>query len=185
MQAESPCGMWDLRSLTRNWTCIPCIERWILNHWSNQGSPSILIPIPLYWRWTSLSFLRMHLLSTSCVTDSCSLTQPWKCLRQMTQDPILGENLTSSSLWLSEAQPSLNFNHSAAVLVATAGRWRGAAPGFACVGNSAGGSYWQRPQSVKDSGPSPSRLLACDKCKQTNHRLWAIAWELYENKEEI
>ena len=177
--------MWDLSSPTRTWTCIPCIGRWILNHWATREVPLFLFPIPLYWRWTSLSFLRMHLLSTSFVTDSCSLTQQWKFLRQMTKNPILGKNLTSSSLWLSEAQPSLNFNHSAAVLVATAGRWRGAAPGFVWEGNSAGESYWQRLQSVKDSGPSPSRLLACDKCKQTNHRLWMIAWELYENKEEI
>ena len=132
--------MWDLSSPTRTWTCIPCIGRWILNHWATREVPLFLFPIPLYWRWTSLSFLRMHLLSTSFVTDSCSLTQQWKFLRQMTKNPILGKNLTSSSLWLSEAQPSLNFNHSAAVLVATAGRWRGAAPGWHCSTFSPSGS---------------------------------------------
>ena len=26
-------GMWDLSSLTRDWTYVPCISKWILNHW--------------------------------------------------------------------------------------------------------------------------------------------------------
>ena len=34
VQAQLPCSMWELSSLTRNWTCISCIERWILNHWT-------------------------------------------------------------------------------------------------------------------------------------------------------
>ena len=29
MQAQSPCGMWDLSSLNRDRTCIPCIERFL------------------------------------------------------------------------------------------------------------------------------------------------------------
>ena len=33
-----PCGMWDLRSLTRDRTCVPCIGRQILNHWTT-GKP--------------------------------------------------------------------------------------------------------------------------------------------------
>ena len=28
-----PCGMWDLSSQIRDGTCVPCIGRWILNHW--------------------------------------------------------------------------------------------------------------------------------------------------------
>ena len=27
-------GMWDLSSLTRYWTCTPCIGRWGPNHWT-------------------------------------------------------------------------------------------------------------------------------------------------------
>ena len=30
--------MWDPSSLTRNGTKVPCIERWILNHWTT-GKP--------------------------------------------------------------------------------------------------------------------------------------------------
>lgn len=40
--AQSPCGMWGLCSLTRDWTYIHCIERWILNHWTTGESPSLL-----------------------------------------------------------------------------------------------------------------------------------------------
>ena len=33
--------MWDLSSLTRDWTCTLCIARSILNHWTNgEGPPS-------------------------------------------------------------------------------------------------------------------------------------------------
>ena len=32
---ELNCGMWDLRSLTRDWTHHPCIESWSLNHWTH------------------------------------------------------------------------------------------------------------------------------------------------------
>ena len=31
-----PCSMWGLSSLTRDQTCIPCIARWILNHWTSR-----------------------------------------------------------------------------------------------------------------------------------------------------
>ena len=33
--------MWNLGSPTRDWTCIPCIARQILNHWTTKGSPYI------------------------------------------------------------------------------------------------------------------------------------------------
>ena len=31
--------MWDLSSLTRDWTRVPCIGRWILNHWTTREVP--------------------------------------------------------------------------------------------------------------------------------------------------
>ena len=31
--------MWDLSSLPRDWTHIPCIARWVLNHWSPREVP--------------------------------------------------------------------------------------------------------------------------------------------------
>ena len=34
--------MWDLRSPTRDQTCIPCTGRWILNHWTAGDVPEIL-----------------------------------------------------------------------------------------------------------------------------------------------
>ena len=39
-QAQLPQGMWDLSSLTRDWTHIPCTARWILNHWTAREVPS-------------------------------------------------------------------------------------------------------------------------------------------------
>ena len=34
------CGMWDLGSQARDPTCIPCIARWVLNHWTIREVPS-------------------------------------------------------------------------------------------------------------------------------------------------
>ena len=31
-------GMWDL-SWTRDGTCVPCVGRWILNHWTTRDVP--------------------------------------------------------------------------------------------------------------------------------------------------
>ena len=44
-----PKGMWDLRSLTRDWTHIPCIGRWNVNHWTTRKSPYIYIYILITW----------------------------------------------------------------------------------------------------------------------------------------
>ena len=39
MRASLPDGMWDLSSLTRDQTLIPCIGRWILNRWTTREVP--------------------------------------------------------------------------------------------------------------------------------------------------
>ena len=44
-RVQMPCGMWYLTSPTRDWTCVPCIGRRILNHWTTREVPvcSLLI----------------------------------------------------------------------------------------------------------------------------------------------
>ena len=39
VQAWLPQGMWDLSSLTRDQTHVPCIERQVLNHWTTREVP--------------------------------------------------------------------------------------------------------------------------------------------------
>ena len=41
--AYLPYGMWDLSSLTRDGTCVPCIGRQILNHWATREAPIFLL----------------------------------------------------------------------------------------------------------------------------------------------
>ena len=38
-QAYLPFGMWHLRSLTRDRTCVLCLARWIPNHWVTSEVP--------------------------------------------------------------------------------------------------------------------------------------------------
>ena len=33
--------MWDLSSLTKDWTHVPCIAKWILNHWTTSDVPGL------------------------------------------------------------------------------------------------------------------------------------------------
>ena len=46
-------GMWDLSSLTRDWTHTPCIGRWSLNHWFTREVPieRFFIKIWPIWLW--------------------------------------------------------------------------------------------------------------------------------------
>ena len=39
-RAQLLCGMWDISSLTRDQTCVPCIARQFLNHRTPGKSPS-------------------------------------------------------------------------------------------------------------------------------------------------
>ena len=67
--------MWDLSSPTRGWTHIPCIWRWILNHWTTREVPrySVLQTVEKSFPttvsnysyfpgiWYCLHFLTLHL----------------------------------------------------------------------------------------------------------------------------
>ena len=39
----TPCGMWDLSSLTRLQTHIPCVGRQSLNHWTTREVPTVCL----------------------------------------------------------------------------------------------------------------------------------------------
>ena len=41
--------MWDLRSLIRGWTCVPCIVRQILNHWTTSEVLRTDSLTPIWW----------------------------------------------------------------------------------------------------------------------------------------
>ena len=43
-----PHGMWDPSSPTRGQTCVPCIGRWSLNHWSTRGITVLGILISVF-----------------------------------------------------------------------------------------------------------------------------------------
>ena len=51
-----PRGMWDLSSLTRDWTCTPCIGRRSLNHWTAREVTRVSISFK-FW----------------CILQNCSL----------------------------------------------------------------------------------------------------------------
>jgi len=60
--------MWDLSSQTRDWTHVPCIGRWILNHWTTREI------LPLFLQ--PLQHLSECLTQRKCInwvnTDCCN-----------------------------------------------------------------------------------------------------------------
>ena len=53
---QVPSGLRDLSSPTRDWTCIPCIERWILNHWTTREVSELFYLILVFLFLFTLSF---------------------------------------------------------------------------------------------------------------------------------
>ena len=49
---ELPCSMWDLSFPARNWACVPCIGRRILNHWTS-GKPLICF---YFFTWSVVDY---------------------------------------------------------------------------------------------------------------------------------
>ena len=56
-RASLSCDMWDLSSPTRNQTQVPCIGRWILNHWTTREIPLPVFEIPCFYRFLNLVLL--------------------------------------------------------------------------------------------------------------------------------
>ena len=49
------CSMWDLSFPIRNRTCIPCVGRWILNHWTTREI------LALFWHLPASLSVSFHL----------------------------------------------------------------------------------------------------------------------------
>ena len=56
-------SMWDLSSLTRDGTSIPCIARRILNHWNTREVPQLLNLAKCQIVWLRLTFMNISLIS--------------------------------------------------------------------------------------------------------------------------
>ena len=68
-------GIWDLSSPTRDQTCIPCIGRQILNHWTTREVPSMRTfkklssNILSFLAWV-YAYVKIHLDNTSVLCIS-------------------------------------------------------------------------------------------------------------------
>ena len=45
LSRRAACGLWHLSSLTRDRTCVPCIGRQILNHWTTGKPREAVLPL--------------------------------------------------------------------------------------------------------------------------------------------
>ena len=79
-----PRGMWDLSSLTRDWTRTPCIGRQILNHWTTREVRKFLI-----WKFTFWFFFFWWWGDAACQYGTI-----------LFQRKLNGNNIMSISQWL-------------------------------------------------------------------------------------
>ena len=63
LQAPLPRGMWDLSSQSRDWTCVLCIARWSLNHWTTRKVPFSLLECG-FDLWNKVPFNVMSTVQT-------------------------------------------------------------------------------------------------------------------------
>ena len=64
--AYLPCSMWDLSSLTRDWTCIPCIGKWILSHCTTRE-------VPRGWKLKLLSLMLSYMSNFAFLASASSV----------------------------------------------------------------------------------------------------------------
>ena len=61
-----PRGMWDLSSLTRDWTCPPCIGRRSLNCWTPKEVPLVSLFYLFPWNECFYYIIHWYFSMTSC-----------------------------------------------------------------------------------------------------------------------
>ena len=108
-QVQMLLGMWDLCSWTRDLTCVPCIGKWILNHWT-LVSP--LLNNFLYVFGLRLIFILIKVPGGSVVKNPSTNTRERGDLGSSSlggEDPLKKEMATHSSIlsweipWTEEA----------------------------------------------------------------------------------
>ena len=58
-----PRGVWHLSSLTRDWTCTPCIGRQSFNHWTTREAPTQCLRSQVCRDWSRLpKVTQLHVL---------------------------------------------------------------------------------------------------------------------------
>ena len=73
--------MWDLSSPTRDRTRVPCIGRWILDHWTTREVPG----------WVTLQ-LQFTVLKDDMTFGFCVLGEPWADqMRTQPEDEMPGK----------------------------------------------------------------------------------------------
>ena len=91
------CSMWDLSSLTRDWTSAPCIERQRLNHWTTREVLEIIdISISISEMNTRISYSQSLLVYASIATHTSHYVNIWNKLTEsdtafITDFPVLKE----------------------------------------------------------------------------------------------
>ena len=72
-QAQLPCDMWDLSSPTRDRTCVTCVGRQILCHWTTREVPRyIVFSCKLYDHNIVWQFNRLIALFIHCILNQMS-----------------------------------------------------------------------------------------------------------------
>ena len=85
--AYLPRDMWDLSSLTRDWTCTPCIGTQLLNHWTTREVPKLILELSKIQRlpssWCLSQWQVENGQSTRGIILIVMLSSPLQCTPQI------------------------------------------------------------------------------------------------------
>ena len=105
-QAQWPCSMWDLPGPGIK-PCIPCISRWILNHWATREALNILVYV-FWWTYTHFGgriyICIAHMLSCFSHLFMTLWTVPGSSVFGILQAVILEWVAMLSSRWSSQSR---------------------------------------------------------------------------------
>ena len=151
--------MWDLSSPTKDWTHVPCIAKWILNHWTTSEVPGLY-----YFDNPINHWVYLHICGEG--NDTHSSTLAWKI-------PWMKEPGGLQSMG------SLRVGHNWATSLSRIEKGNGSPLQCSCLENPRdGGAWWAAVYGVIQSRTQLKRLSSSSRSSSSSSSMLETAWLL-------
>ena len=171
-------SVWGLSSSTRDWTYVPCIARWILNHWTTKEGPQrkFLMHLGVSCSCLISMLILNHVLPQRRLRmfSACCSTPHWNHLDNCQQLSLV----RGFPGWCSGKQSPCQWKETQEMWVQSLGREdpleeEMATHSFSCLGNPMDrGAWWATVHGVTQT-EEPGRLLCVSHTHTHTHSLSA------------